>query len=126
VAQVDWDKTSPYDPYPTNVWVHDNRFQANGSAPDDSNIGIGLVLAQNFKQGVPALLWDGIEDAGRTETRPGNRQDICFSNNGAATFANLNADEMDGTTLLHVETEITPFTCTLTPLPTVTIPGVDP
>lgn len=70
VAQIDWDKNSPYNPYPTNIWIHDNRFQGNGAMPDDTNLGIGIVLAQNFKQGVPALLWDGIEDTTRTETRP--------------------------------------------------------
>lgn len=126
VAQIDWDKNSPYNPYPTNIWIHDNRFQGNGAMPDDTNLGIGVVLAQNFKQGVPPLLWDGIEDTARTETRPGNRQDICFSNNGSVTFANLNADEINGTMLPNVQTDITPFTCMLTALPAITIPGVAP
>jgi parallel beta-helix repeat protein len=126
IAPPGWDPNSKDDnptglnPFPSNIYVHDNTFTDNGTAPLSSNAlpdagevqnPLGgllkfLVAEQAFPSGaVPDMLWDGIANNGpplnyvppasptnaTSAGTPPNPLDY-FINNGSATFANLNFD----------------------------------
>jgi len=106
-------------PFPSNVYAHDNTFSGNGTSPIGENVApdggtneneLGLLLGAlisfgGFPSGVPDMLWDGIAltpaqggtyvpppaptDAG-SEGSPPNPVEFFIENNGSATFANLN------------------------------------
>ena len=124
IAPEGWDPNSLIDnptglnPFPSNIYVHDNTFSGNGTSPVPANAlpdggevqnGLGallgyLVAAGAFPSGaVPDLVWDGIANDGpplnyvppasptgaTSAGTPPNPLDY-FINNGTATFANLN------------------------------------
>jgi len=77
---------SLYYAYPTDVSIHDNeykrdevRFQGKG------RFGLLFKYKLGFGKHVPDIVYDGILD----DKKPGAQ--ICLRNNGAATFANLDA-----------------------------------
>jgi parallel beta-helix repeat protein len=116
-----------YTPYPTNIWIHDNTFTGGGTMPDKSNVlGAVLALTPFPNMVVSTVVYDGILDPMRMGTRPGNSMDICLSNNGTITFANLHADMMSGACACfdRVTFDSMPYECMLTPLPPVTFPGL--
>ncbi|MGO8969241.1 MAG: parallel beta-helix domain-containing protein [Myxococcaceae bacterium] len=112
--------SSPTDlnPFPNNVWAHNNVFSGNGSAPISSNLYaldggsnsnqygelFGYFILEAAWSSTPDLDWDGIgppgylpPDAGVAAGTPPNPLGIWFSGNqdannsgGAASFANLN------------------------------------
>jgi parallel beta-helix repeat protein len=124
IAPKGWDPNSPVDnptglnPFPSNIYVHDNTFSGNGTAPVSSSAlpdggavlnALGgllelLVAEASFPSGaVPDMVWDGIANPGpplnyvppaaptnaTSVGTPPNPLDY-FINNGTATFANLN------------------------------------
>lgn len=114
-----------YNPFPSNIDVHDNTMTNNGRNPDGHSIGTLLFLNRNaFKDAViPAQLYDGILPPGSPAT--GNPQNICFKNN-AGGFANLHLDKIDPknpATLGQVlSQDATPYACSLDHLPAVSLP----
>jgi parallel beta-helix repeat protein len=111
IAPSGWDPNSLVDnptglnPFPSNIYVHDNTFSGNGAAPLSANAlpdggevqnPLGALLAflvaeQSFPSGaVPDLVWDGIANGGPPlnyvpPAAPTNATSV-----GTATFANLN------------------------------------
>ncbi|GAA0541068.1 parallel beta-helix domain-containing protein [Chitinophaga japonensis] len=85
---------SLYDPYPSNVYVHDNdylrdrvRFQGKG------RMGMMFRFKLRFGKNVPHIIYDGILNQewtdGNGRYKPEYR--ICISDNNNASFANLDA-----------------------------------
>jgi parallel beta-helix repeat protein len=125
IAPPEWDPTSSVDnptgldPFPSNIYVHDNMFGGNGTAPLSANAlpdggevpnPLGELLAflvqhDSFPSGgVADMVWDGLADpksplkyvppAAPTNATsagtPPNPLGYFINNNGTATFANLN------------------------------------
>ncbi|MDX2249256.1 MAG: parallel beta-helix domain-containing protein [Bacteroidia bacterium] len=101
-------KDELYYPYPTNIYIHDNSFMREKTAPTLKN-PIGRLLFLKFKKNVPDILFDGITDK-NTVQNDGTFKDeyrICIRNNGNATFANLDAEN----NFKNIQTDLTPFNC---------------
>jgi parallel beta-helix repeat protein len=115
-----------YYQWPQRVFVHDNRFSKNGTAPDE-NTAIGAVLMQEFPapETVPELAIDGTTDPAATSEFPGNPMALCFKNNtvttpaGPAAFVDLAYPDFGD----KKSFDLVPYTCDLPALAAVTIPG---
>ena len=70
-----------YDPYAETIWIHDNTFTMNGASPQ------GILLLAN-QPTLEDVLWDGYADASKDNT--GGVLDVCLSDNGVASFRNVN------------------------------------
>jgi parallel beta-helix repeat protein len=87
-------KDEKYDPYCEAVYVHDNRFAANGGKPAGE---LGGLLAKALGTPLPDILYDGVDDP--TKHVDGKLPDtlaIHISNNGKAGFANFDAPALKG------------------------------
>jgi parallel beta-helix repeat protein len=110
-----------YVPLPARVYVHDNTFSNNGTAPDpNSNFGLLFLTAQSVWPGgkVSDVLYDGIVAPGATN----DQVKICVQKNGSAGFANLNFAQLPavGYDLSQtVSFDAAPYDCALPPLPEV-------
>ena len=101
-----------YDPYPYQIYVHDNEFQKGkkGKMAPTWSHKIGFLFQLKFGRQVPNILFDGIVDKKHLD-ESGNRKEnfkICIRNNTNGTFANLDADN-DFKNISH---DLTPFDCT--------------
>ena len=97
-----------YDPYPEQIYVHDNEFISGGESPRHWAL---VALHESTGQPTPNVVWDGMLKPGAT-----NANVVCVGDNvsnNAAEFVNLNAG--DGT----VKASFDPAThaCTLPRLP---------
>lgn len=72
-----------YDPFPEQIYLHDNTFSGGGENPDSEPL---QALQAATGQPVPDVVWDGT-------VAPGSEgQDIlCLENNGEIGFVNLDA-----------------------------------
>lgn len=87
-----------YDPYPTNIFVHNNRFQNEHWFPTTQS-DFGLLFMYKFPLNTPDIVWDGIESEEVPFELCIKESDIQFANLDAANdFENLNED-------------LTPFLC---------------
>ncbi len=123
-----------YDPYPEQVYIHDNQFENGGTNPAGER---GEILAGLTGKPVPDIVYDGI-----TSPKAGaaGKQQLFLKNNGRATFVNLHWGDMPDLTKLksvqeakavlgfHRLTKVShnskPFEGELPPLPAVKLPGV--
>ncbi len=117
------------DPFPTDVYVHDNTLSGVGASPDLKE-PLGLLLASGAAAWatccsghLPDILVDGIVSP---LVPPGaNPMGWCVKP-GTATFANLHADQLDPArdNLGEVaETSASAFDCASPVLPAVVVPG---
>jgi parallel beta-helix repeat protein len=117
------------DPFPTNVYVHDNTLTGNGAAPDQTK-PLGQLLASGAPawEGccggrVPDILFDGVVNPALPAVS--NPMAICVKP-GAATFANLHADQLDDAQdnlALIVDVDAADFDCSAPVLEAVVVPG---
>ncbi len=122
-----------YDPYPEQVFIHDNHFKHGGTNPGGER---GELLAGLTGKPVPDIVYDGI-----TSPKAGvGKQQLFLKNNQGATFVNLRWGELPDLTTLKSATEAKavlgfhrltkvshdskPFEGELPPLPAVKLPGV--
>ena len=86
-----------YDPYPEQIYVHDNQFVSGGTAPRHWTL---VALHETTGKPSPNIVWDGMLKPGAM-----NSSIVCIGNNHgdhAATFVNLNAG--DGTVKASFDT----------------------
>ena len=57
--QSDFEKDKNYDPYPGNIYFHDNIFENSYSIPDMGN-DFGKLFVLKFGTNLPDIVWDGI------------------------------------------------------------------
>ncbi len=89
-----------YDPYVSEVSVHDNKIGAGGANP----AGVAAeLIAPKFGKPLPGIMWDGIAK--------GNPQ-ICIQNNGDAKFLNYDA----GGEFKKMTTDLKSHACSLAAL----------
>ncbi len=60
IAQSDYRKDVNYDPYPGNIYLHDNVFENKYTLPTLDN-DFGKLFVLKFKTKLPAIIWDGIK-----------------------------------------------------------------
>lgn len=72
-----------YDPYPTQMFVHNNQFENSHWFPTLKN-DFGLLFLTKFPFNTPDIVWDGISP---DRTQLG----LCLNENGEITFADLDA-----------------------------------
>lgn len=102
-----------FDPYPRQVYLHDNRFSRGAVLPDTGGQSFfGKLLAETFgADSIPDILVDGI-----FAPQSGPSGSVCIRQNSGSHFANLNlADEFPD----RVVFDLSPHRCTLDPLPPV-------
>lgn len=92
-----------YDPYPEQIYVHDNTFVSGGTEPRHWTL---VALNEETGRPSPSIVWDGILKPG-TE----NANVVCIENNhgDADPFVNLNAG--DGT--VNASFDTTAHSCQL-------------
>lgn len=88
-----------YDPYPNQVYFHDNEFKNKHWFPTLKN-DFGLLFLTYFTFDLPDFAMDGILPAEKEFV-------MCLSNNGEFTFANIDAEnDFEGRT-----TDWSPYDC---------------
>ncbi len=99
-----------YDPYVSEVYVHDNQIGVGGTKP----AGLGAeVLAPKFGTPLPGIMWDGIVN-GKVDAH------ICIATNGDAKFLDYDA----GNEFKHASTDLKAHACTLPALTEIQIPNL--
>ena len=90
-----------YDPYPEQIYIHDNTFDGGGTAP-----GHALLAAWHEQTGEnsPDVVWGGLMKEGASIDNL-----ICLGENASQSFMNLNG----GSDPAQVSTDLTPHQCSL-------------
>ena len=93
-----------YDPYPTQMYIHDNTFENSHWFPTMKN-DFGLLFLTKFPFNTPDIAWDGISP-------DRSKLGLCLGDNGEITFADLDAaNEFEALT-----TDWSSFACEGTPI----------
>jgi parallel beta-helix repeat protein len=95
-----------FDIYPQGNWFHDNTFSGNGTMSADA---VKLLIPLDP---VPDIVWDGCEDPDAVNMN--NALTNCASNNGSATFYNMDYCKTAG----GPSQDISKVTCEHAALPT--------
>ncbi|QDT26014.1 parallel beta-helix domain-containing protein [Gimesia panareensis] len=74
-------KDQHYDPYPEQVYIHDNMIKGGGTDPDGE---LGLLLKSIVGTPLPAIVYDGV-----TAPRKADGQSLTLANNGEVGFLNI-------------------------------------
>ncbi len=104
-------KDKTYNPFVSNVYVHDNQFGGSGKNPD-ARLESVLAVAKAVGQPMPDILYDGMVEPGATDAK------ICLQNNGEVTFANFDAANQ----FKKVSRDAKKHQCTLPALTAITLP----
>ncbi|MCB0850953.1 MAG: right-handed parallel beta-helix repeat-containing protein [Bacteroidetes bacterium] len=109
-------ESEEYDPYCTEVYVHNNVIE-EGGGPSDTSTDFGKLFTALFGGEKVDILVDGIFKP-ETLDESGNPTGICFQNNGEISFANLNAGK--GPTpeamMQNMDRDMSKFDCELAPV----------
>lgn len=104
-----------YDPYPEQIYIHDNEFNGGGTVP-----GHALLAKWHEETGLdsPDVVWGGLVKDGAS-----NEGIVCLGANSSATFLNLNGGESPS----DASSDTSAHQCTLSRLPQISfnIPGDD-
>ena len=95
--------TPGYVEWPSQTYVHDNSFDANGAVPDPAFSPLGQPPLSD-------ILWDGDVNPAMMGTTQ-----LCIENNGSATF--MDFDSRGG--FLDRTTDLGPYQCTFPTIPPV-------
>ena len=100
-------ESEEFDPYCTNIEIHDNVFKGT-QGPCDTTTDNGKLLTAVLGGKAYDIVIDGI-------FKPGEPMSYCFKNNGEITFANLNAGMgADPESIMkNISYDIEPFNCDL-------------
>ena len=94
-----------YDPYPEQIYIHDNEFVSGGETPRHSML-IPLMAMTGEK--IPNIVWGGLVKEG------GNRENlVCLGNSPDVSFVNLNG----GASPTDASFDLTEHQCELPRLP---------
>ena len=109
--------------YPQGIYIHDNKFSDGGTNPQ----GRWADFYRNVEQGpMPDIIYDGLFDKEKlVDGKLPDEMSIRISNNGDATFANLNLATVFNGGEPEISKDLGPYEGKLDPLPAVSIPGVN-
>ncbi|MBL7827420.1 MAG: right-handed parallel beta-helix repeat-containing protein [Saprospiraceae bacterium] len=104
-------KDKEYNPYPSNIYVHDNLYSKGKRMPTWKN-KLGFIFWWKFGKKVPHILYDGIQPAEWLDENGKLKEayQICIANNENGSFANLRADKL-GLLKGKISRDKRPFTC---------------
>jgi parallel beta-helix repeat protein len=100
--------SAKFDPYPEQIFIHDNRFSGGGDSPDGLDMKALKVAMFGLGGHFPDVFWDGYANA----RRDGGPQ-ICVQ--GASGVLNADAPNK----FKNPKSDAKPFDCKLDPLPAV-------
>ncbi|MGH8185104.1 MAG: parallel beta-helix domain-containing protein, partial [Steroidobacteraceae bacterium] len=106
-----------FDPYPQQVWIHDNQFVGGGDSPDQLDMKAMKVAKFGLTGSLPDIMWDGSAPQGQSASG----MQICIRNNGDADFANIDYAGK----LAAFSQDLKPHDCELPALQPVTWPAVE-
>jgi parallel beta-helix repeat protein len=127
-----------YYQYPSNIYVHDNTYVGDGTAPDTTGPTsgqIGGLIASGISvypgMRMPDVSYDGVVDPAKTSTTDMNPMHVCVHEAATTTFCDGHYDQLDLLSANPTEATIatctvSPFACTLPALAAVTFPGLTP
>jgi parallel beta-helix repeat protein len=123
-TELEFDDPS-YDAYADTLYIHDNTFSGGGTEPTDE-LGFLVVQGLSTIMDAPIIVPDIVIDGWKNPDLVVNGElpadkKICIQNNGDADFADLDR----ANDFAAVSTDLAPHDCAHTPLPKVTIPGVE-
>ncbi|MEM8900024.1 MAG: parallel beta-helix domain-containing protein [Bacteroidota bacterium] len=95
-------KDEEYYPYPSEIYIHSNRFQKGKRTPALSS-RIGKLLFLKYGRKVPDIIFDGILD---DEQDPATKI-LCLRNNENARFTNLDA----ANDFKNITYDLAPYDC---------------
>ncbi len=97
-------KDQEYDPYPSEIYVHDNQFERKpGKTTMKGRFGKMMRFKLKLGKDVPSVFWDGIVKEGYTG------KVICLKNNQNGSFVNM--DAANG--FKNVSRDAGPYECSL-------------
>jgi len=96
-----------YDPFPEQIFIHDNDFSGGGTAPRHRAL---IALQEITGADTPDIVWDGLVKDGASK-----QGIVCLGNSGGASFVNLNGS----IEAVSASTDKTAHLCTLPRLPAV-------
>ena len=74
-----------YDPFPEQIYIHDNEYRGGGTAPRHRNLMAWHEVAQ---VNTPNIVWDGlVKDSGETSSI------VCLGPNKGASFLSRKGGE---------------------------------
>jgi hypothetical protein len=82
VAGEDCNSQDGYNPYPENIYIHDNQYFNNGTDPQGILGDIGLLIPA-WNDGVSDVVWDGYINAGTGDPN------ICLDETARSSYTNL-------------------------------------
>ena len=100
--------SAKFDPYPEQIFIHDNRFSGGGDSPDGLDLKALKMAMFGLNGHFPDVFWDGYANA----KREGGPQ-ICVQ--GASGVLNADAPNK----FKNPTSDAKPFDCRLDPLPAV-------
>lgn len=97
-----------YNPYPSNIYVHDNIYSMGKRMPSWKN-KMGVLFWTKFGRNVPHILYDGIQNPEwlMANGRLKPPYQICVYDNENGSFANLKADKK----FKGISRDTRPFDC---------------
>ncbi len=102
-------KDKAYIPYPSGIYIHDNKYSTGKRMPTWKN-KMGFLFWLKFGRNVPHILYDGIQNPDYLmadgTVRPEHK--ICVFNNQNGSFANLKADKK----FKGISRDLKPYECT--------------
>ena len=104
-----------YDPYPEQIYIHDNKYRGGGTAPRHRSL---VPWHELSGLNTPNIVWDGIVKEGLS-----TKNIVCLGDKSGASFINL----MGGKDPAMISYDKTPHLCTLPRLSKIEfdIPGDD-
>ncbi len=117
----DLSTTEAFDPYPEGIHIHGNRFGPGGESPDQFDLKALKISQFGLNGRLPDVLWDGYVnlDILVDGQLPADRA-ICI-NNGEAGMINVDAPN----NFKNISTDMTPYRCSLPPLPAVKLASAE-
>lgn len=94
-----------YDPYPEQIYIHDNDFVSGGEKPRHSML---IPLMEATGETIPNIVWGGLVKEGGSRAKL-----VCLGNNPDVSFVNLNG----GASPADASFDLTEHSCELPRLP---------
>jgi parallel beta-helix repeat protein len=112
-----------FDIYPEGIYIHDNKFADGGTNPT----GPHAELFRSVQSGpIPDIVWDGLTDPNKmVDGKLPDELGLRISNNGDATFVNLNMSTVLGGGEPELITDMSLYEGKFDSLPAVNFPGVE-
>jgi parallel beta-helix repeat protein len=124
---IDGFDDTAYDPYPRDVYIHDNTISGGGNQPDITKV-IGNTLEGMREdlpgERIPDIIYDGLLPSEHREGTDPNPVHICLGNNGGATFMSLGVTDEESFDM-NPSLETTGFECERPALDPTTVPQLD-